>query len=146
MLFYEPDKNTLEWKALEQATAESQASRLKLLEACGAIASPHDYHLGAFLREYFPAGTQFGEHEAVEIPDDLQKAEVTAFSIDDSTTTEIDDALSVRQLPDGFLVGIHIDAPSLGIKPGGQPAQLPRTITYTTNIPGNKNTNIQETP
>ena len=144
MLLYEPDKNTLEWKALEQATTESQTSRLKLLGACGAIASPHDYHLGAFLREYFPAGTQSGEHEAVEIPDDLQKAEVTAFSIDDSTTTEIDDALSVQQLPDGFLVGIHIAAPALGIKPGGQLDMIAMKRLSTVYMPGNKITMLPE--
>src|SRR3546814_8270099 len=139
MLFYEPDKNTLEWKALEQATAESQASRLKLLEACGAIASPHDYHLGAFLREYFPAGTQFGEHEVVEIPDNLEKAEVSAFSIDDSTTTEIDDALSVQQLPEGFRVGIHIDAPALGVKPGSQIDEIDKTRLSHECLQGNTN-------
>ena len=62
MLFYEPDKNTLEWKALDQAATELQMSRLKLLEACGAITSPHDYHLGAFLREHFPTGVHHQAH------------------------------------------------------------------------------------
>lgn len=144
MLLYEPDKNTLEWKALEQATAESQTSRLKLLEACGAIASPHDYHLGAFLREYFPDGIQFGEHEAVEIPDNLERAEVSAFSIDDSTTTEIDDALSVQQLPDGFRVGIHIAAPALGVKPGSQLDAIAMKRLSTVYMPGNKITMLPE--
>jgi hypothetical protein len=37
------------------------------------------------------------------------------FSIDDSTTTEIDDCLSVQTLPDGRLrVGVHIAAPQTG--------------------------------
>lgn len=144
MLLYEPDKNTLEWKALEQATAESQTSRLKLLETCGAIPSPHDYHLGAFLREYFPAGIQFGEHEAVEIPDNLEKAEVSAFSIDDSTTTEIDDALSVQQLPDGFRIGIHIAAPALGVKPGSQLDMIAMKRLSTVYMPGNKITMLPE--
>ncbi|MEZ0316317.1 MAG: RNB domain-containing ribonuclease, partial [Methylophilaceae bacterium] len=33
MLFYEPDKNTLEYKALEQASSESNLSQIKLLES-----------------------------------------------------------------------------------------------------------------
>ena len=47
---------------------------------------------------------------------DLPLANVAAFSIDDVTTTEIDDALSVERLDDGTVrVGIHIAAPALGI-------------------------------
>ncbi|HLD08517.1 MAG TPA: RNB domain-containing ribonuclease, partial [Methylophilaceae bacterium] len=88
MLLYEPDKNSLEWKALEQAAAESNSSQLKLLEACGAIPSAHDYHFGAFLREHFAKGVDFAEYAAmntaVSVPDGLERAEVEVFSIDDS--------------------------------------------------------------
>jgi exoribonuclease-2 len=43
---------------------------------------------------------------------------VQAFSIDDSATTEIDDALSVQGLGSGTVVfGIHIAAPALAIAP-----------------------------
>jgi len=46
----------------------------------------------------------------------LPLADVEAFSIDDSTTTEIDDALSIKSLADCTTrVGIHISAPALGI-------------------------------
>jgi len=139
MLFYEPDKNTLEWKALDQAATELQMTRLKLLEACGAITSPHDYHLGAFLREHFPAGVHFEPHAAIELPGGLEQADVEAFSIDDSTTTEIDDALSVSQLPDGNKrVGIHIAAPALGVKPGGELDMIAMKRLSTVYMPGNK--------
>jgi len=54
---------------------------------------------------------------------DLPTANVRAFSIDDATTTEIDDAFSVRELPNGhYEVGIHIAAPALGIARGAAPA------------------------
>ncbi|HEU4707722.1 MAG TPA: RNB domain-containing ribonuclease, partial [Methylophilaceae bacterium] len=145
MLFYEPDKNTLEWKALEQATDELQMSRLKLLEACGAISSPHEYHLGAFLREYFPLGVQFPSHGPVSAPADLPRAEAEAFSIDDSTTTEIDDALSVQTLPDGnHRVGIHIAAPALGILPGSELDSEATKRLSTVYMPGNKITMLPE--
>ena len=91
------------------------------MHACGAIPSVHDYHLGAFLREYFADGTDFKAMAATEALatlqfDDLPLAEAQAFSIDDSTTTEIDDAFSMKPLADGRMrVGIHISAPALGI-------------------------------
>ncbi|HEY8085786.1 MAG TPA: RNB domain-containing ribonuclease, partial [Methylophilaceae bacterium] len=117
MLLYAPDKNTLEWKALEEASAVTHLSHLKLLESCGAIPSAHDYHFGAFMREQFPEGIAFPPHAAVSVPE-LPLAQAEAFSIDDSTTTEIDDAFSVQALPNGNTrVGIHIAAPSLGILP-----------------------------
>lgn len=145
MLFYEPDKNTLEWKALDQAANELQLTRLKLLEACGAIASPHDYHLGAFLREHFPAGTHFPPHAPVLVPDEMEQAQAEAFSIDDSTTTEIDDALSVQQLPDGMTrVGIHIAAPALGIQPGSELDMVAMKRLSTVYMPGNKITMLPE--
>ena len=145
MLFYEADKNTLEWKALDQAADELQMGRLKLLEACGAIPSPHDYHLGAFLREYFPEGTHFPAHDSVQIPEHLERAEVDAFSIDDSTTTEIDDALSVQQLSDGITrVGVHIAAPALGILPGSELDEMAMRRLSTVYMPGNKITMLPE--
>ncbi|HZV97642.1 MAG TPA: RNB domain-containing ribonuclease [Methylophilaceae bacterium] len=145
MLFYEPDKNTLEWKALDQAATELNISQLKLLEACGAIASAHDYHFGAFLREHFPGGVNFTEHEAVSVPDQLPQAEVEAFSIDDSTTTEIDDAFSIQQLADGTTrVGIHIAAPALGIAQGTALDNLVLKRLSTVYMPGNKITMLPE--
>jgi exoribonuclease-2 len=116
MLLYEPDKNSFEYKTLDAAAGDTHLSHLKLLEACGAIPSAHDFHLGAFLREYFAKGTDFSAQEISAIPDDLELADAEAFSIDDSTTTEIDDAFSITLLADGITrVGIHIAAPALGI-------------------------------
>lgn len=149
MLLYEPDKNSLEWKALEQAATESNCSQLKLLEACGAIPSAHNYHFGAFLREHFAKGVSFAEYEAinvtVSVPDNLERAEVEVFSIDDSTTTEIDDAFSVQQLADGNArVGIHIAAPALGIALGSPLDAVAMQRLSTVYMPGNKITMLPE--
>ncbi len=47
--------------------------------------------------------------------DELPFSEARAFSIDDSTTTEIDDCLSVSRTASGSLrIGVHIAAPGLG--------------------------------
>lgn len=145
MLLYEPDKNALEWKALDEASVATGLSHLKLLEACGALPSAHDYHFGAFLREYFPGGVNFPVHASVSVPNDLQRAEVEAFSIDDSTTTEIDDAFSVHDLPNGNAsIGIHIAAPALGILPGSELDALALKRLSTVYLPGNKITMLPE--
>ena len=117
-LLYAPDKNSLEWKALDQAATELKKLPVQVLHAAGAIPSIHDYHLGAFLREYFTNGTEFPAFSLADLPAELPLSDVQAFSIDDSTTTEIDDALSVTALPNGHTqVGIHIAAPALGVTP-----------------------------
>lgn len=145
MLFYDPDKNTLEWKALDQAAAELHISHIKLLEASGAIPSVHDYHLGAFLREYFPQGFDFPAHGPVTVSQELERAEVEAFSIDDSTTTEIDDAFSVQQLADSNTrVGIHIAAPALGIAMDSPLDAVVMQRLSTVYMPGNKITMLPE--
>jgi exoribonuclease II len=149
MLFYEPDKNSLEWKALEQAAAESNITQIKLMEACGAIPSIHDYHFGGFLREHFARGTDFSEYAGMDLsvtmPDMLERADVEAFSIDDVTTTEIDDALSVHALENGNTrVGIHIAAPALGIPPGSALDSIVMRRLSTVYMPGNKITMLPE--
>ena len=58
-LLYRPDRNSIEFKALEQAAVQAHLTIPKLLEQCGALPSSHDYHYGRFLFEYFPRGTGF---------------------------------------------------------------------------------------
>jgi exoribonuclease-2 len=71
---------------------------------------------------------------------------VQAYSIDDSQTTEIDDALSVQGLGTGTVVlGIHIAAPGLAIQPGSATAdQLGRTRLSTVYMPGYKITMLPD--
>jgi exoribonuclease-2 len=145
MLLYDPDKNAMEYKVLDTASAETHLSHLKLLQQCGAIPSAHDYHLGAFLREYFSHGTAFNTDEVPTVPEDLPLADVEAFSIDDSTTTEIDDAFSIKPLDNGITrVGIHIAAPALGIAPdSGLDKEVMQRLS-TIYMPGHKITMLPE--
>lgn len=150
MLLYEPDKNAFEYKTLDAAAGDLHVSHIKLLHACGAIPSIHDYHLGAFLREYFAKGTDFTAEQIAEIPADLTfdlpMADLEAFSIDDSTTTEIDDALSIKQMADGVTrVGIHISAPALGISIDSPLDIGAMQRLSTVYMPGHKITMLPET-
>jgi exoribonuclease-2 len=140
-----PDKNTLEYKALEDAAAASGLSPLRLIERCGAIPSTLDFHLASFLLEYFPRGTGFAPTSEPLDPPELPKSHVRAFSMDDEATTEIDDALSVEWRDDGSIrVGIHIAAPALGIAPGSELDKVARERLSTVYYPGDKITMLPE--
>ena len=138
-LLYKPDRNRIETKAFEQACAATGLSPAKLMQACGALPSSHDYHFERFVWEHFPRGLDFPPVEVPEPPADLPVADVQAFSLDDVTTTEIDDALSLVTLPDGRKrVGIHIAAPGLGFGPGSPVDAIARERLSTAYLPGRK--------
>lgn len=140
-----PDRNTLEYKALEDAAATTGLSPLRLIERCGAIPSTLDFHLASFLLEYFPRGTGFADVTEPIDPPELPKSTVRAFSMDDEATTEIDDALSVEWRDDGSIrVGIHIAAPALGIAPGSELDKVARERLSTVYYPGSKITMLPE--
>ncbi|TXT24356.1 MAG: exoribonuclease II [Gallionellaceae bacterium] len=143
-LLYKPDRNTVETKALEAACAATHLSAAHLLHRCGALPSIHDYHLQRFLFEHFPRGTGFPE-VTVDPHPELPLAEDTAFSIDDATTTEIDDAFSVRQLDNGnWRIGVHIAAPALTIPPGSPVDDIARQRMSTVYMPGGKITMLPD--
>ncbi len=138
-LLYKPDRNRIETKALEQACEETGLSAPKLLAECGALPSSHDYHLGRFLFEHFPRGIEFPALQVPEPPADLPHAEVRAFSLDDVTTTEIDDAFSVTwRDANTARVGIHIAAPALAFAPGSPVDAVARARLSTAYMPGTK--------
>ena len=144
-LLYAPDRNRPETKALETACAETGLTALHLLARCGAIPSAHDYHLHRFLREYFAQGTAFPPIDLPPLPDDLPLADVRAFSIDDTETTEIDDAFSLTPLPGiGWRVGIHIAVPGLSLLPGSPLDAIARKRLSTVYMPGRKITMLPE--
>jgi exoribonuclease-2 len=144
-LLYRPDKNSMEWKALEEASAALKTTPARLIERCGGIPSVHDYHLNRFLFEYFPRGTGFGAVPPVPEPIDLPLADAEAFSIDDAATTEIDDAFSLKALPGGnWRIGVHIAAPALGVAPGSPIDAIARERLSTVYYPGGKITMLPE--
>lgn len=143
-LLFKPDKNSIEYKALEAACSELQTTPQRLMLTVGGIATPKDLHFSKFLYESFPKGTGF---PAIGIPatPSLPASEVQAFSIDDVTTTEIDDAFSVVVLPDGKVrVGIHIAAPALGIKRDDAIDAIARQRLSTVYMPGDKITMLPD--
>ena len=144
-ILFRPDKNTPEYKAVVEASKSSQIAPLALLKNAGAIASPWDFHWQRFLFDLFPKGTGFPALQAPAITDDLPLAPVQAFSIDDSHTTEIDDALSLQGLGTGAVtVGIHIAAPGLALSPGSPIDQLGRARLSTVYMPGYKITMLPD--
>ena len=144
LLLFKPDKNSIEYKALDTAAQELQTTPARLMLSVGAISSARELHMNRFLSVCFPRGTGFPEI-AIPAKPQLVSADVQAFSIDDVTTTEIDDAFSVRDLGDGKIrVGIHIAAPGMGISPGDAIDKLARERMSTVYMPGDKITMLPD--
>ena len=144
-ILFRPDKNAAEYKAVVEASRATRLAPLDLLHRAGAIESAYEFHWKRFLFDHFPKGTQFPPLEAPQPPAELPLADVQAFSIDDSATTEIADALSVRGLGTGTVtVGIHIAAPGLAIVPGTPLDQLGRSRLSTVYMPGYKITMLPD--
>jgi exoribonuclease-2 len=143
-LLYKPDRNTLEVKALEAACAATHLSSTHLLHRCGALPSTQEYHLQKFLLENFPDGTGF---PTVTLSDwaELSMGAVNAFSIDDATTTEIDDAFSVEKLDSGnWRIGVHIAAPALGMPRDSDADKIASSRLSTVYMPGQKITMLPD--
>jgi exoribonuclease-2 len=144
-ILFKPDKNAPEYKAVVEASRATHKGPLELLQQAGAIDSPYQFHWRRFLLENFPKGTGFPALQAPAIKDELPLANVQAYSIDDSQTTEIDDALSVQNLGSGTVtVGVHIAAPGLAVQPGDAIDQLGRARLSTVYMPGYKVTMLPD--
>jgi exoribonuclease-2 len=145
-ILFKPDKNSPEYKAVVEASRHAQRAPLDLLAAAGAISSPYQFHWRRFLFEFFAKGTGFPTLAPPPVDGELPLAEgVAAFSIDDSATTEIDDALSVRGLGTGTVVyGIHIAAPGLAIAPDSALDKVARERLSTVYMPGWKITMLPD--
>ena len=144
-ILFKPDKNGPEYKAVVEAAKRSQRAPLDLLKQAGAIDSPYQFHWRRFLFEQFPKGTGFPPLSVPAQKEELPLAEVQAFSIDDSHTTEIDDALSVRGLGSGTVIfGVHIAAPALAIAPDSPIDKVARERLSTVYMPGWKLTMLPD--
>ena len=143
-ILHAPDKQSLTYKAFTKAADELKISAYELAKKTGGITSIPQYLQDGFEIKYFPKGTGFPDLPLPEMPD-LPKADVTAFSIDDESTTEVDDALSLTDLGNGMKrVGIHIAAPSLAIKPGDKMEKNIMERLSTVYFPGGKITMLPE--
>ncbi len=144
-ILFKPDKNGPEYKAVVEAAKRSHKAPLDLLRAAGAITSAYQFHWKRFLFENFPKGAGFPALTAPDIKDELALSPVQAFSIDDSQTTEIDDALSVQGLGTGTVTfGVHIAAPGLAITPDSAVDKVARERLSTVYMPGWKITMLPD--
>lgn len=147
-LLIRPDKNGIEWKALNDAAAETRQTPLRLLLQLGAIPSPWRWHVDSFYATNFPQGRGFPSDLPLPTEQDWSQyplADVEAFSIDDSDTTEVDDATSVVHLGDGRTrIGIHIAAPALGILRDDPLDKVARARMSTVYAPGLKTTMLPD--
>jgi exoribonuclease-2 len=148
-LLVQSDKQSIEYRAMDIACQRTGLSPERLLLKVGALPSPKLVHISRFLRNHFPAGTGFAPSLTRDFaaPDlaDLPDAGVAAFSIDDETTTEIDDCLSLQKLATGrYRIGVHIAAPALGIAAGDAIDKAARERMTTVYSPGSKITMLPE--
>ena len=145
-ILFKPDKNAPEYKAVVAATKQTQMAPLHLLQQAGAIRSAFEFHWQRFLYDQFPKGIGFPALDAPNIDTaKLPLSGAQAFSIDDSNTTEIDDALSVQGLGSGTVtLGIHIAAPGLAIQPNDAIDTVARNRMSTMYMPGFKVTMLPD--
>ncbi|AGX87667.1 ribonuclease catalytic domain-containing protein [Candidatus Symbiobacter mobilis] len=147
-ILFKPDKTSAPYQAVVDASRRAQCAPLDLLVRAGAIDSAYQFHWKRFLLEHFPQGTAFPRIDLSTLPnswEELPLSPVRALSIDDSSTTEIDDALSVQGLGEDIVtVGIHIAIPGLGIEPGDAIDALCRARLSTVYVPGHKVTMLPD--
>ncbi len=133
-----PDKNTLEWKAFNQALEATSQQTAEFLLKLGVFPHALAVHRARFLGQYFPKGTA---HTKLEVPhlEPLPRAEVEAYSVDDIDTTEIDDAFSIQKLNDEeYIFGIHIACPALVVERDSPLDKVARQRMSTVYFPGDK--------
>src|SRR3546814_640686 len=129
----------MEWKAFEAAINTLGTSPEKLLLSLGAWPHALALHQHRFMSVHFPKGAQFAPVELGNVGADLPLADVTAYSMDDSSTIEVDDALSVSEQDGDFAtIGIHIAAPGLAVTRDSDLDKLARSRMSTVYIPGLK--------
>ena len=149
LISYKRDRSLPYVKALELACSQLNISSAELLYKNKAFSSIYEIHYSKFIQDYFKEGTAFKQNDLLELEipqnsDDVTNlptadSDVQAFSIDDSSTTEIDDAFSVRFINDSeTIVGIHIAAPALLIKHDSPCDGIAKVRISTVYIPGDK--------
>lgn len=115
-ILHAPDKQALTYKAFTKAAEGLKLSPYDLAKQVGGVQSLPQYLRDGFELKHYPRGTTFPDLPVPTLAE-LPLAEgIAAFSIDDESTNEVDDALSVQDLGNGWKrIGIHIAAPALAI-------------------------------
>ena len=140
-LINKPDKNSLEFKAATKATKALKISLIELFFKLGYVKSIEDMLENMFVKQYFPNGVNLADFPIDDHSEEIKlNKERVVFSIDELMTTEIDDAFSLSKESYGWLVGIHISAPSLNSSLLDIASERLSTVYY----PGNKITMLPE--
>lgn len=144
-ILHNPDKQSLTYKAFTKAAAELKLSAYQLARQTGGVSSLPQYLFDGFCCKHFPQGTTAPEIAVPAIPELPDAADLLTFSIDDAETSEIDDALSVQDLPNGGKrVGIHIAVPTLAIAENSPIETLIKQRQSTAYYPGGKITMLPD--
>ncbi len=140
-LLNKPDKHSMEYKTLSQASKHLNITQLELCQKTGLVQNLAQFFADSFFQETFPQGINY---TIKNIPNPIFTPEknlnINVFSIDDKNTTEIDDAFSIVETESGYLIGIHISAPALDSTLEDMVAENISTIYY----PGHKITMLPE--
>lgn len=143
-ILHAPDKQSLTYKAFIKAADALKMQPYDLAKHTGAVASLPQYLLDAFEIKHYPKGATLADMPVPTLAE-LPRADVAAFSIDDDSTTEVDDALSLTDLGNGVKrVGIHIAAPALAIERGSDIEQTVMNRLSTAYFPDGKITMLPE--
>ena len=145
-ILHAPDKQALTYKAFAKAADALKLSPYELAKKAGGIRSLPQFLLDGFEVRQYPQGTGFPNIAIPPFSDGLPQAEgIAAFSIDDDSTTEVDDALSVQNLPGGGRrIGIHIAAPALAVQAGDAMEKIIFRRQSTAYFPGGKITMLPD--
>ena len=119
--------NDMSYKAVVEAASALGKTIPELMLHIGAFKNAFELHRETFLAEYYPRGTS--AHDLTQpslthwqalldegVVTDAVVDDRAVVSIDDSMTTEIDDAFSMLQIDaQNYRIGVHIAAPSLAV-------------------------------
>lgn len=109
-----PNKNSIEYKAFLQASKELKLNAIELLYKLGYITSIDELLIKSFTKKYFPNGLSLDNATTLPTHEEIAfNPNIKLFSIDELTTTEVDDAFSIEYLDKGYKIGVHIAAPAL---------------------------------
>ncbi|WP_434779385.1 ribonuclease catalytic domain-containing protein [Neisseria sp. Ec49-e6-T10] len=143
-ILHMPDKQNIVHQAFLEAADQQKKSPLEFAQKLNLVSSIHQYMLEGFILKNFLGTLDFPDVEAINLPN-LPVADVLAFSIDDESTTEIDDAFSLTYLDNGVIrLGIHIAVPTVAIEPDSKIERLVFERLSTVYFPSNKITMLPE--
>ncbi len=130
---HKPDKHSAIYKAIHHLAIEYKLTPLEIFHKVGLVNDLAEFFIASFTRD----NSFIIPEDNKQVTDTTtlnQRFDLKVFSIDDSNTTEIDDAFSVEIGDSGYIIGIHIAAPALDPSLNEAVANNISTIYY----PGNK--------